>query len=160
MMGVGLLAIVYGVAVGIPGQRIWANLLVNIFFFLSIGLGATFYLAKKYVSEAAYAIVYKRVYEAISGYVTVGAGSLLLFLLMGFLHFHHIYHWMDSDVYNPESEHFDKIIAGKAPYFNTIFFWGRMLLFFGLYIFCDKQKKREEKKTLSKNMYCSILIMP
>ncbi len=156
MMGVGLLAIVYGVAVGIPGQRIWANLLVNIFFFLSIGLGATFYLAKKYVSEAAYAIVYKRVYEAISGYVTVGAGSLLLFLLMGFLHFHHIYHWMDSDVYNPESEHFDKIIAGKAPYFNTIFFWGRMLLFFGLYIFAQRtfrKRSLEEDLTGDFNLY-------
>ncbi len=138
MMGIGVLAIVYAVVRGIPAQRIWANLLVDIFFFLTIGLGATFYMAKKYVSEAAYAIVYKRVYEAISGYVPVGLALLALFLLLGQFHVHHIYHWMDPEVYNPESAHYDKIIANKAPYFAAPFFWGRILVFFGLYILCQR----------------------
>ncbi|TAL59943.1 MAG: quinol:cytochrome C oxidoreductase [Bacteroidetes bacterium] len=139
-MGLGVLAFVYAFAMGIPGQRVWANVLVNVFFFLSIGMGATFYLAKKYAAEASYAIVYKRVYEAISGYLPYGAALLIIFLLLGQFHIHHIYHWMDADVYkefledgvtiNPE---YDKIIANKAPYFNPIFFWGRILLFFGLY---------------------------
>src|SRR3989337_854381 len=97
MMGIGVLAIVYALVRGIPAQRVWANLLVDIFFFLSIGLGATFYLATKYAAEASYAIVYKRVYEAISGYLPVGALLLVLFLLLGFLHVHHIYHWMNPE---------------------------------------------------------------
>ena len=133
MMGVGVLSFVYAFMRHIPAQRVWANVLVNIFFFLSLSLGATFYMAKKYASEAAYAIIYKRVYEAISGYLPYGAALLLLFLLLGQFHVHHLYHWMDTEVYNPASEHYDKIIAGKAPYFNPIFFWGRLLLFFGLY---------------------------
>ncbi|MEK6616815.1 MAG: hypothetical protein AABZ32_12050, partial [Bacteroidota bacterium] len=139
MMGIGALAIVYALVRGIPAQRIWANLLVDIFFFLSIGMGATFYMAKKYVSEASYAIVYKRVYEAISGYLPIGALLLILFFSMGFLGWHHIYHWMDKDVYIEKlasGEHnpaYDHIIAAKAPYFNLFFFWGRILLFFGLY---------------------------
>lgn len=139
MMGIGVLAIVYALVRHIPSQRIWANLLIDIFFFLSIGLGATFYMAKKYVSEASYAIVYKRVYEAISGYVPVGLLLLFLFIAAGdFLHIHHIYHWMDPEVYNPDSEHYDEIIAGKAPYFSKAFFWGRILVFFGLYIWCQR----------------------
>src|ERR1051326_7422144 len=72
MMGIGVLAFVYALVRGIPGQRIWANLLLDIFFFLTLAIGATFYMAKKYAAEASYAIVYKRVYEAISGYLPVG----------------------------------------------------------------------------------------
>jgi len=142
MMACGILSVVYALAVGIEGQRIWANLLVNIFFFMSLGLGATFYMAKKYAAEAAYPTVFKRVYEAISGFLPIGALLLIVFLALGFFHLHHIYHWMDPEVYNPESEHYDKIIANKAPYFNPFFFWGRILLFFGLFIFAQRVLRR------------------
>lgn len=150
MMGIGALAIIYALVSGIPAQRIWANLLVNIFFFLSIGLGATFYMAKKYAAEASYAIVYKRVYEAISGYLPVGALLLFLFLALGFFHIHHIYHWMDPEVYNPESEHYDHIIAAKGAYFNGFFFWGRILFLFGMFILAQRtlrQRSLEEDLT-------------
>ncbi len=156
MMGIGLLAFAYAFLRGVPIQRVWANLLVNIFFFLSIGLGATFYMAKKYAAEASYAIVYKRVYEAISGYLPVGAVMLLVFLLMGFLGMHHIYHWMDKGVYDPASDHYDKILANKAPYFSPIFFWGRMLVFFGLYYLAQRtlrQRSLEEDLTGDITLY-------
>ena len=156
MMGIGVLAIAYALIRGIPAQRVWANFLVNIFFFLFIGLGATFYLAKKYVSEASYAIVYKRVYEAISGYLPLGAILLVIFLLLGFFHVHHIYHWMDPEVYDPASEHYDEIIAGKAPYFNTVFFWARILIFFGLFIVAQRtfrKRSLEEDLTGDVNLY-------
>ncbi len=156
MMGIGLLAFVYAMVRGIPIQRVWANVLVNIFFFMSIGLGATFYMAKKYAAEASYAIVYKRVYEAISGYLPIGALMLVLFLIAGFLGLHHIYHWMDKDVYNPASEHYDKGIAHKAAYFNPLFFWGRILVFFGLFIFAQRtlrQRSLEEDLTGDISLY-------
>src|ERR1035437_8391217 len=150
MMGIGILAFVYAMVRGIPIQRVWANVLVNIFFFMSIGLGATFYMAKKYAAEASYAIVYKRVYEAISGYLPIGALMLVLFLIAGFLGLHHIYHWMDKDVYNPASEHYDKGIAHKAAYFNPLFFWGRILVFFGLFILAQRTlRKRSLEEDLT-----------
>ena len=150
MMAVGLLAIVYAFVRGIPIQRVWANLLVNIFFFLALGLGATFYMAKKYAAEASYAIVYKRVYEAISGYLPVGILMLFIFLLMGFLGLHHIYKWMDKSVYDTASPHYDKILANKAPYFNSIFFWGRMLVLFGLYFLAQRLlRKRSLEEDLT-----------
>src|ERR1035437_1097662 len=157
MMGIGLLAFVYALVRGIPAQRIWANLLVDIFFFMTIGLGATFYMAKKYASEASYAIVFKRVYEAISGYLPVGALMLVLFLAAGFLGLHHIYHWMDKEVYqkfladgitlNPK---YDKGIVHKAAYFNPLFFWGRILVFFGLFVFAQRTfRKRSLEEDLT-----------
>lgn len=156
MMAIGVFAFFYALVRGIPGQRIWANLLVNIFFFMSIGLGATFYMAKKYAAEASYAIVYKRVYEAISGYLPVGALMLILFLAAGFLGLHHIYHWMDKNVYieklaNGETNPlFDKGIAHKAAYFNPMFFWGRILVFFGLFILAQRTlRKRSLEEDLT-----------
>ncbi len=150
MMGIGLLAFVYAFVRGVPIQRVWANVLVNIFFFLSLGLGATFYMAKKYAAEASYAIVYKRVYEAISGYLPVGAIMLLVFLMMGFLGLHHIYHWMDKDLTDPASPHYDKLLAAKGPYFNPVFFWGRMLVFFGLYYLAQSTlRKRSLEEDLT-----------
>ena len=156
MMGAGILAVAYALVRGIPAQRIWANLLIDIFFFLSLGLGATFYMAKKYAAEASYAIVYKRVYEAISGYAPVGLILLALFLLLGFFHVHHIYPWMNPDVYNPASAHYDKIIANKGAYFSAPFFWGRILVFFGLYIWCQhllRKRSLEEDLTGDITLY-------
>ena len=58
--------------------RIWANLLVNGWFFMGIGLLATFFMALQYVAEVAWSVAVKRVYEAISCYLPVGAIIMLL----------------------------------------------------------------------------------
>ena len=163
MMGIGALAIVYAVVRGIPAQRIWANLLIDIFFFLSLGLGATFYMAKKYAAEASYAIVYKRVYEAISGYAPVGLILLAVFLLLGYFHIHHIYPWMEKGVGQKFMEDgttlnpgYDAGIAHKQAYFSTAFFWGRILVFFGLYAYCQhllRKRSLEEDLTGDISLY-------
>lgn len=137
MMGVGVLAIIYALVRGIPGQRIWANLLIDIFFFMTLGLGATFYMAKKYAAEASYAIVYKRVYEAISGYLPVGALLLVVFIICGYFGLHHIYKWQDKEVIAN-----DPIIAHKMPYFQPAFFWGRILAYFGIAIWARSILRR------------------
>jgi hypothetical protein len=150
MMGIGLLAFVYALVRGIPIQRVWANVLVNIFFFMCIGLGATFYMAKKYAAEASYAIVFKRVYEAISGFLPVGALMIIIFLIMGFLGLHHIYKWTDKTFYDIASPNYDKILAGKALYFNPFFFWARIILYFGGVIWAQRLlRKRSLEEDLT-----------
>ncbi|MBI3500953.1 MAG: quinol:cytochrome C oxidoreductase [Bacteroidetes bacterium] len=156
MMGIGALALVYAMIRHIPIQRVWANLLVDIFFFLCLGIGATFYMAKKYAAEASYAIVYKRVYEAISGYLPVGVLMLFVFLVCGFLGLHHIYKWTDKTVYDTASEHYDKILANKAPYFNPFFYWARFILYFGGAIYARnllRKRSLEEDLTGDINLH-------
>ncbi len=119
--------------------RLWANLLVNSFFFMGIGLGATFYMALKYGSEAHYATVFKRVVEAVTKFLPYGAVFMLVVLLAGQLHLHHLYHWMDSSVYDPTSPHYDVKIAEKYAYFNPAFFWARFFVFFGVWILCQRK---------------------
>lgn len=117
--------------------RIWANLLVNSFFFMGIGLGATFFMALKYATESHYASVFKRVVEAVSKYLPYGAAFMFVILICGQFHLHHLYHWMDPDVYDPASPHFDAKIADKYAYLNPAFFWARFVVFVGIWIFCQ-----------------------
>lgn len=100
------------------GQRLWADLLGNGFFFFGVSFGALFFLALQYVTESAYTIVYKRILEAVITWFPIGAGVILLVLLAGLAHAHHLYHWMDPNVYDPAHADYDPIISHKAHYFN------------------------------------------
>jgi hypothetical protein len=137
LVGLGVLALVYSVLTHVPGQRIWANMLVNSYFFVGIGLMGTLWMAIQYVSEAGWSSGFKRVPEAVSQFLLVG-GPILLITLIGGSHslgWHHIYHWMDPEIMNPESAHYDSIIAGKAAYLNEPFFFLRAVLYLGVWIF-------------------------
>ncbi len=115
-------------------NRFWANLLVNGLFFMGIALLATFFMAFQYAAESAWPTAIKRVYEAISMYLPVGSALIFLVLLAGQLHVHHLYHWMNPEVYDKTSEHYDEIIAGKHGYFTPWFFWLRTLSY--LVVWC------------------------
>ena len=116
-------------------DRFWANFFVNGFFYFAISLGALFFLALQYATEASYMVALKRVIEGISQYIFVGSGILIVFFAAGSFHLHHIYHWMDPEVFDPLSEHYDKIIAGKAAYLNQPFFWIRTIVYLGVWCF-------------------------
>ncbi len=109
--------------------RIWANLLVNGWFFMGIGLLATFFMALQYVAEVAWSVAVKRVYEAVSSYLPIGAIIMFLILLAGQFHVHHLYHWMDPDVIDPQSPKYDEVIANKHGYFTPWFFWLRTIAY-------------------------------
>ena len=124
---------------GLLSTRLWANFLVNAFFFMGIGLGATFFMALKYGSEAYYSTVFKRVYEAISRFLWPwGFVFMAVVLLAGAFGLNHLYHWMDPSVYDESSPHFDGKIADKAGYFGW-FFWLRFFLFFGVWIYIQQK---------------------
>jgi len=129
LMGIGVLALIYGLVRGIPGQRIWANLLVNSFFYLAIALGATFFLALQYATEAAWATAVKRITEAVTTYVPIGGMFMLFIFICGAFQWNHLYEWMNPATYTSGSEEYDKIIAGKHGYLNLPFFFIRALTY-------------------------------
>jgi hypothetical protein len=133
-------------------QRIWANLLVNGFYFMAIALGATFFIAVQFVAEAGWSSGLKRVPEAIMQYLPVGSLVVLVCLLASQFHLNHLYHWMDPDLYDPNSEHFDEVINGKKAYFNPLFFWGRILAYFiGWTLFMRAFRKRSLQEDLQED---------
>jgi hypothetical protein len=179
MMVIGLVGIILGYidldadAHSHGHDRFWANLLINGLFFTFICLGALFFLALQYATEAAWSMMVRRIYEAVLAFLPVGIIVLGIVFLMGTLHQHHIYHWMDDSVQHEyvmsdsmDSDHpvyadaevegavlntkYDHIIAGKSAYLNNGFFWLRTLIYFATFLFFAwwfrKQSIREDKE--------------
>lgn len=161
VLGVVAMLIGFFVAKGDPhhaeglGQRGWAGLLVNGFFFFGIALGALFFYALQYATETAWTVMVKRVYEGIFGYLPVGAFFIIVVLAAGSFHAHHIYHWMDSSLYHAyvigeghdaqyvdelvegaaANPNYDVIMAGKKAFLNQPFFWVRTLAYLATFLF-------------------------
>lgn len=140
LMGIGLILTIVGLFTGclkddshLQQTRLWSNLLVNGFFFFAIGLGALFFLALQYATEAAWGTVLKRIFEAVMTYMPVGAGVLVCVFLASSFQDEGLYHWMHTGVTDPNSHHYDEIIAGKSAYLNLTFFWVRALVYLGTY---------------------------
>ncbi|WP_223265806.1 quinol:cytochrome C oxidoreductase [Vicingus serpentipes] len=134
---VGLAAFLIGLLTshGHTGQRLWANLLVNGYFFFTISLASLFFLALQYVSEMAWGVTTHRIFQATMSFMPVSAIALLLVFIGGSLHWNHIYHWMAEGITDPTSHHYDAIIAGKSGYLNQAFFWGRTIAYFAVWMF-------------------------
>ncbi|MFM9983676.1 MAG: quinol:cytochrome C oxidoreductase [Flavobacteriales bacterium] len=115
-------------------QYWWATLLICAFFFFAVSLGALFFYAVQYAAEVAWSSQIKRVFEAMYAYIPIGLGIVALILLIGQLHGHHLYHWMDKATMDPNSPAYDEIIAGKGAYLAPWFFWLRVLIYAGVFI--------------------------
>lgn len=115
-------------------QYWWANLLICSFFFFAIALGALFFYAVQYAAEVAWSAQLKRVFEAMFAYIPVGIAFVVLVLLVGQFHGHHLYHWMDSSVNDPASPAYDEIIANKRPFLSPWFFWLRVAIYVGVFV--------------------------
>jgi hypothetical protein len=151
LMALGLVALVGGYLTDHSDhhQRWWANLLVNGFFYFSLSLAALFFYALQYITESAWSVVIKRFFEAMMGFLPYGAAVIVIVLLAGQFHIHHLYHWMDTTLYHEfmtvdggvstyfdkevagavKNPNYDSIIAGKGAYFSTWFFWLRTFIY-------------------------------
>jgi hypothetical protein len=140
LMGGGLLFLVIGLIMHMGDDnfltRLLSNTLINSFFFFSIGLGALFFLALQYATETGWYATVKRVIEGLAGFLPVGIVLMLVALLsLTFTHgaHGHVYVWMDPEVYEKGSHHYDPIIVGKSGYLNELFFWIRTIVYLGTY---------------------------
>jgi len=122
---IGLLAIgvsvVLGLSVGAGGARFYFSYLVSFCYFLSIALGALFFVLIQHVTRAGWSVVVRRFAEAISMNVIPFA---LLFIPV-ILGMNHLYHWTHADAVAH-----DHLLAWKAPYLNTTFFIIRVAIYF------------------------------
>jgi len=140
LIAVGLLATIAGV-IGDHSdhhQRTWSALLVNGFFFLGIGLGALFFYALQNATETAWSVLVKRVYEAIMGWIPVGAIVMIVVLAAGSMGLHHIYHWMDESLYVKGGPNYDAIMDGKRVFLSLPFFWIRSVVYLATFVFAAR----------------------
>ncbi len=108
-------------------KRIWVNMWINNIFFTGLALIGVFFVAIQYVSNAGWSASIKRIPESFSQFLPLG---FILMLTVFGLGYHDIFHWTHEGITNPDSEHYDEIIAGKAGFLNIPFFLARMIIFF------------------------------
>ena len=143
MMAIGLIAIVMGFMT--DHTRVWATLLHNNFYFTAMALCGTFFVALQYVAQAGWAVGIKRVPEAMGGFLKYGMVGMILIFIFGH---HDLYHWTNSELYDPASPEYDHILAGKQGFLNMPFYITRMvayaLIWVGFTYALRKQSLRED----------------
>ncbi len=136
LMIIGIVAIIVGFMSN--SDRIWANLLLNDFFFLSLAIGASFFLALQYITQSGWSSAFKRIPEAMSAFIPYGGVIMLIVVFFGM---NSIYPWV-----NPENAGFDDhelhILHNKASYLNVPFFIVRLVIYFAVWIFMTKMLKK------------------
>jgi hypothetical protein len=121
----------------------WSNILFNGFFFFGIAAGALFFMVLSYATEAAWTVLIKRVLEGIISFLLPASIVLFIVFLAGTFHLHHIYHWMDPNVFIEGNPAYDAVIAGKKAYLNIPFFWVRSFVYVAVfYLFARLYRKR------------------
>lgn len=98
--------------------RLWANILLNAYYFVLFAVGGLFFVALKYAANAGWSTMIKRIPEAMSAYLPVG--FLLLFVAL-YLGKSEIYHWY-SYMYGAEPGSGDHLLDSKSWFLNKKFF--------------------------------------
>jgi hypothetical protein len=98
--------------------------LVSFAFFLSISLGALFFVLLQHCTRAGWSVVVRRVAEAMAANVWVMA-ILAIPVVLGM---DHLYHWADTGA----AAH-DPLLVAKAGFLNPTFFLIRLVIYFAIW---------------------------
>jgi hypothetical protein len=125
----GLIGLVVSFIVTDNQERVWANLLLNAFFFTGIAVASTFFIAVNIVGESGWYTMLRRIPEALGTYTWVGMTAVFLLVLFGVFHHHDLWEFL-----NPEIVKNDPIIQGKMGFLNTGFYLGRIIAYFLIWV--------------------------
>ncbi|MGE5107334.1 MAG: hypothetical protein ACM3H8_07305 [Sphingobacteriales bacterium] len=141
LIGVGVLSLILGYVflqpnAGGEGEhygatKYWAVLMHNSIYFLLIVVACMFFNSVTTMAMGGWQLTFRRVPEAISGFVYVG-GIIVLAVLLGYVWFsndHHIYHWKDA-----EHVAHDRLLNWKKGFLNKNFFTVATILVIGIWM--------------------------
>ncbi|MBI1305339.1 MAG: quinol:cytochrome C oxidoreductase [Bacteroidetes bacterium] len=102
-------------------KRIWANFLLNSYYFMLFAVGALFFMAVNYAANAGWATLLKRIMEAMSSYLPIGIITIGIVIYFGR---DYLYHWIEylEKGLKPEDTGFDKILDDKDWFLNKGWF--------------------------------------
>jgi len=140
LIGIGALTFLFGILS--DSVRTWANYLIVNYYFLSLSLGAAFFLAIQIISQSGWSAAFKRVPEAMMAYIPFAA-VFFLFLYFGV---YDLYSWSHG-----QSVANDPLLKHKLVYLNVPFFFLRLMIFFALWIIftCIIRKISKREDTLN-----------
>jgi len=145
-IAIGVLAVAYGFLMNHP-ERTFSNLLLMGYYFACVCMAGVFFCAVQYVAQAGWSAALIRVPQAMAKVLPIAAVILIIIAAAG-LYFTHteineegksvvvpyLYKvWAAKDVTVKGSPNYDAIIAGKSSFLNIPAFFGRMIVFLGIY---------------------------
>lgn len=110
-------------------NRPWSAIYVAAIFFFMLSLGTLAFYAIQHAAQAGWSPVLFRVMEGITGYLLPGSIIMLILFVLSTSGITHIFHWMDSTLFDPNHENYDAIIANKSGWLNTTGFLIRAVLY-------------------------------
>ena len=163
---IGLLLVIIGIFVHRDPQghvewtRFWANFLLSNFFFIAISVLALAWIGINHIAHAGWSAGFKRIPEAMSGYLPIAAVSMLIAIIAGLVNDHQgikaLYEWMHLDAQgyidhgHGDGPEFDPVLHGKRAYLNVPFFLIRFAVIFCIWItmryFFRKFSLREDEE--------------
>lgn len=145
---IGVATIAYGF-MSDAHERTFANLLLMAYYFACVCMSAAFFLAVQFVAQAGWSASILRVPQAMAKVLPLSAVILIVVIGLG-LYSHNLYHhWHAEGLTDPNSPHYDKLIAGKSAFLNVPFFMSRQVIFLGVYsIFAVLLAKWSHKEDL------------
>lgn len=172
LIAIGLVAALVGLMT--DSHRFWANFLLNNWYFLGVALMGTLFLATQSVSNAGWSAGFKRIPEAMAGFLPYAYAGFAVIILSILMHWNHTYHWTHEGIanqfladgsVNPE---FDEIIAEKVAYLNMPFLIGRVIVVFALWFLFNRAMRRNSLaedlqggfKMLKRNKTLSAIFLP
>lgn len=139
LMAVGIIAIAIGFS--IDGERALANLLLNNFYFLCLAIGASFFLALQYITQAGWSAAFKRIPESIGAYIPWAA--LIMILIM--IGMKSLYPWINPMAHGYD-EHSLHIMEHKSAFLNVPFFLIRLVIYFAVWVFMTRLLRKYSLK--------------
>lgn len=115
-------------------------------FFFGVSCVVLFFYSIQHAAHAGWSIIVTRVMEAIASYIPYGGAILLIIVLLNVTHNGHLFHWMDPELTDPKSEHFDSILYEKKKFLNIPFYVVRTIIYIlGASFFAWKLKAQSKK---------------
>jgi len=108
----------------VNADQFFHSYLIAYEFWLTIALGALFFVMLHHLVGAKWSIVLRRLAETISQGIPLMA-ILFIPILIGLPH---LYEWSNKDIVNG-----DQILSGKSGYLNATFFIIRAIIYFGVW---------------------------
>ena len=123
VLGIAGLAATFGLGMEDKPQ-LYHSYLTAFLYFLSLGLGALFFVIVQFASKAGWSVVVRRTAESMTAPLPV---MLVLFIPI-VLGLHDLYHWTHAAAVAEDS-----ILQWKEPYLNQGFFQARAVVYFAVW---------------------------
>jgi hypothetical protein len=125
---------------------------VSVFLF-ALSCCALFFYAIQNASHAGWSIIILRVMESVASFIPWAGAIIIIIMLLNVTHIGHIFHWMDPELTDPKSAHFDPILFEKKTFLNIPFYAIRTLIYvIGASFFAWKLKAQSKKVDDTKSL--------